>query len=69
VRWWVVTTVYSPHEPFLVAADEWEEAIREYGSVCDFGEAFIEHLVSGAGRACVLSAEQAALLGLSSDGS
>jgi len=67
VQWWLVTTNYSPHEALLVPGTDWEDAIREFARTFDYGFEYTEHLLKGAGRACRLSPEQKALLGLSSD--
>lgn len=67
MQWWIVTTNYSPHEGCLVPAKEWEDAIREFARGYDYGPEYTEHLLKGAARACKLSREQTALLGLQSD--
>jgi hypothetical protein len=50
-----------------VPGRDWEEAIREYARGYDYDLLFTEHLLKGAARACRLSPEQKALLGLLSD--
>lgn len=67
MHWWLVTTNYSPHEGCLVPGRDWEDAIREFASGYDYGPEYTEHLLKGAARACRLSPEQKALLGLLSD--